>query len=153
MTRTEFTKFMQVVFDKKIAVLYTEGNREYSTAKEAFENFNNLAAETGQSRFLCLWILFLKHKDGVSAWIKGHRSQREAVQGRIYDMIVYLFLLLGMIEEENDEKRNIVVSSRSESGSPTGGVSGGGPAHRPGSIVDVTKDGGAGVSAVQAQSS
>lgn len=43
---------------------------------------------------------FLKHVDGINAFIKGHKSQREDVTGRITDCIVYLMLLWGMIIEE-----------------------------------------------------
>ena len=43
----------------------------------------------------------LKHIDGIAAYVKGHKSQREDVTGRITDCIVYLMLLWGMIEEED----------------------------------------------------
>jgi hypothetical protein len=43
----------------------------------------------------------LKHIDGIAAYVKGHKSQREDVTGRITDCMVYLMLLWGMIEEEN----------------------------------------------------
>ena len=43
----------------------------------------------------------LKHVDGIAAYVKGHKSQREDVRGRITDCIVYLMLLWGMIEEED----------------------------------------------------
>ena len=42
----------------------------------------------------------LKHIDGIAAYVKGHKSQREDVTGRITDCMVYLMLLWGMIEEE-----------------------------------------------------
>ena len=42
----------------------------------------------------------LKHIDGIAAFVKGHKSQREDVRGRITDCIVYLMLLWGMIEED-----------------------------------------------------
>ena len=46
---------------------------------------------------------FLKHVDGISAYVKGHESQREDVTGRITDCIVYLMLLWGMIQEERSQ--------------------------------------------------
>ena len=42
----------------------------------------------------------LKHIDGIAAYVKGHKSQREDVTGRITDCMVYLMLLWGMIEED-----------------------------------------------------
>ena len=50
-----------------------------------------------------LWIFLKKHMDGITAYIKGHKSQREDVRGRIKDAIVYLMLLWAMVEER-DEK-------------------------------------------------
>jgi len=44
-------------------------------------------------------IYLLKHVDGIKAYVNGHKSQREDVRGRITDIIVYLMLLWGMIEE------------------------------------------------------
>ena len=55
----------------------------------------------------------LKHIDGIAAYVKGHKSQREDVTGRITDCMVYLMLLWGMIQEENGlftgRKENIPV--------------------------------------------
>ena len=45
----------------------------------------------------------LKHIDGVASYIKGHKSQREDVRGRLTDIIVYTMLLWGMVEE-NEQK-------------------------------------------------
>ena len=43
----------------------------------------------------------LKHIDGIMSYCKGHKSQREDVRGRIVDVIVYLTLLWGMIDQED----------------------------------------------------
>ena len=45
-------------------------------------------------------VYLMKHIDGINAWVKGHKSQREDVTGRIKDAIVYLCLLWGMANEE-----------------------------------------------------
>jgi len=45
-------------------------------------------------------VYLLKHIDGISSYIEGHRSQREDVSGRIQDSLVYLFLLWAMIDGE-----------------------------------------------------
>ena len=44
----------------------------------------------------------MKHIDGIISHIDGHKSQREHVTGRIKDAIVYLMLLWGMVEEDNE---------------------------------------------------
>lgn len=76
------------------------GQAEYALTDDAFGNFDRLAAELGLPRELVLWVYARKHVDGIASWIKGHRSQRGAVQGRINDLIVYLCLLRAMIEED-----------------------------------------------------
>tara|TARA_R100001594_G_scaffold2143_3_gene8768 strand:+ start:325 stop:471 length:147 start_codon:yes stop_codon:yes gene_type:complete len=43
----------------------------------------------------------LKHVDGVVSYVDGHKSQREDVRGRLTDIIVYLMLLWGMIDEDS----------------------------------------------------
>ena len=45
----------------------------------------------------------MKHIDGILAFINGHKSQREDVRGRLTDVIVYLTLLWGMIDEDGEE--------------------------------------------------
>jgi len=43
----------------------------------------------------------LKHIDGICSFVEGHKSQREDVRGRITDVIVYLCLLWGMVEQND----------------------------------------------------
>lgn len=102
MLKSEFGQFIRQKFDNDILDTSKSGQSEYALSQDAFDNFNRLAAELGVDRKQVLLVYFSKHRDGVISYIKGHRSQREPVQGRIKDMIVYLFLLWGMVEE--DEK-------------------------------------------------
>ena len=51
-------------------------------------------------------VYLLKHIDGISSFVNGHKSQREDVRGRLTDAIVYLCLLWGMIDDENAKSRN-----------------------------------------------
>ena len=46
-----------------------------------------------------LMVYLLKHIDGIAAYVDGHKSQREPIDGRVIDAIVYLFLLYGLITE------------------------------------------------------
>ena len=50
-----------------------------------------------------LMVYLMKHIDGITAYIDGHQSQREPVEGRIIDAIVYLFLLWGMLDDNKEE--------------------------------------------------
>jgi hypothetical protein len=59
-----------------------------------------VASDVGIDRKVVLWTYLRKHIDGIASFLKGHKSQREDVRGRIKDAIAYLILLYGMIEEE-----------------------------------------------------
>ena len=81
--------------------LRAAGQQEYAHGQgNAFANFDRVANDLDIDRKKVLWIFAMKHRDGIAAYIKGHKSQREDVRGRINDLIVYLCLLRGMIEEE-----------------------------------------------------
>lgn len=98
-TRSEVAKIMDMVFDECRA-LREAGQKEYARDLEnAFANFERVAERTRQSRENVLMVYLEKHLDGIHSWIGGHRSQREAVAGRINDAIVYLCLLRAMVED------------------------------------------------------
>ena len=79
-----------------------EGQKEYAHDQDdVFANFNRVANLLEEDRKKVLMTYMLKHVDGIAAYVKGHKSQREDVTGRITDCIVYLMLLWGMVEEEN----------------------------------------------------
>ncbi len=77
------------------------GQKEYAhDSDNVFANFERVAASLDITREKVLMTYLLKHIDGISAYTKGHKSQREDVTGRITDAIVYLMLLWAMSEEE-----------------------------------------------------
>ena len=76
------------------------GQKEYAhNIDNVFANFERTSSLLDIPRDKALMVFFLKHVDGISAYVKGHKSQREDVTGRITDAIVYLCLLRGMIED------------------------------------------------------
>jgi len=100
MTQKQMAEIMDTVF-AECNTFRAAGQKEYAHNEEnAFANFERLAEDLGLDRKEILWVYAMKHKDGISSYIKGHKSQREDVRGRINDLIVYLCLLRGMIEEE-----------------------------------------------------
>jgi len=83
------------------------GQKEYARKQNnAFANFERIAENLNLKKEEVLLTYMLKHIDGVCAYVKGHKSQREDVRGRITDIIVYLCLLWGMVEE-NENNRHI----------------------------------------------
>ena len=95
---------MQEIIQEEILpqVLRTrdEGQKEYAhEVNNVFANFERIAKALETSREKVLMVYLLKHIDGISAYTKGHKSQRESVHGRITDGIVYLMLLWAMSRE------------------------------------------------------
>ena len=102
-SRDEAELVMDEVFDE-CRRLRTEGQKEYAHDEaNALANFERVAKRIGSTREQVLSVYMAKHDDGIDAWIKGHRSQREPVYGRIADKIVYLCLLWCMAKD--DERR------------------------------------------------
>lgn len=100
MTREVMAQLMDRVFDECRA-LRGAGQAEYAHRDEnAFANFERVGERTGLDRKAVLLVYAEKHLDGIHSFVQGHKSQREDVRGRIKDMIVYLVLLYGMVEED-----------------------------------------------------
>ena len=103
MTTAEFRKLFDDDIMPAIRSMRDAGQKEYAhDADEIFAKFNRVADSLDNDRKKVLMTYFLKHVDGISAYVKGHESQREDVTGRITDCIVYLMLLWGMVIEERN---------------------------------------------------
>jgi len=101
MTHKEMHKLMDTIIEE-VTLTRDQGQKEYAhDEKDVFANFNRVANLLEEDRKKVLMTYMLKHVDGIAAYVKGHKSQREDVTGRITDCMVYLMLLWGMIEEEN----------------------------------------------------
>lgn len=89
---------------EEIMQLRAAGQAEYAhDERNAFANFCRTAEDLELEPEEVLWIFAMKHRDGIAAWIKGHKSQREDVTGRINDLIVYLMILRGMVDARRKE--------------------------------------------------
>ena len=86
---------------EQVEIIHTQGQKEYAMDEDnVFANFERIATQMNLDRETILWVYFMKHVDGIASYLKGHRSQREDVTGRLTDAIVYLCILWGMIAEE-----------------------------------------------------
>jgi len=83
------------------------GQKEYAQQEDnAFANFERISGWLDTNKKEVLMVYLMKHIDGICSWIKGHKSQREDVTGRIVDCIVYLCLLYGMSQEYEPHTAN-----------------------------------------------
>jgi len=87
---------------QEINKLREAGQKEYAGGENAFGNFERLATELNLTREKVLWVYFTKHLDGIRAYLNGHVSQRESIEGRINDAIVYLMLLRCMVQDSKE---------------------------------------------------
>ena len=102
MTQKEMATLMEAIF-LQIQKMREAGQKEYARKQNnAFANFEKIADNLNLKREEVLLTYMLKHIDGVCAYVKGHKSQREDVRGRITDIIVYLCLLWGMVEQNEN---------------------------------------------------
>jgi hypothetical protein len=86
---------------KELEFLRESGQKEYAGADEnALGNFERLALMLDINRESILWVYATKHLDGITSYLRGHKSQREDVRGRINDVIVYLILFRAMIDDK-----------------------------------------------------
>ena len=89
---------------KKVSIMRQAGQSEYAHDNDnVFANFDRVGSLLSITSEKTLMVYLLKHIDGITAYLAGHKSQREDVRGRIKDAIVYLILLWAMVEER-DEK-------------------------------------------------
>ena len=105
MTKKQMQSLMQQIF-LQIQETREQGQKEYARKhNNAFANFEKIGDNLVIPREEVLLVYLLKHIDGICAYVKGHKSQREDVRGRITDVIVYLCLLWGMINDTENKKQ------------------------------------------------
>ena len=105
MNKQALATLMDDVFENEIMKLREAGQNEYAHEDDnAFANFDRVANHLGLSAEVVCMVYMLKHVDGVSSFVNGHKSQREDVTGRLNDIIVYCFILRGLIERERTKE-------------------------------------------------
>ena len=99
MKHNEMLGQIKQIFNK-VTTMHVEGQKEYAMDEDnVFANFERIAEQTGFNKEMVLWIYLMKHIDGIASYLRGHKSQREDVTGRLTDAIVYLCILWAMIDK------------------------------------------------------
>ena len=107
MTHKKMSDLMNRIW-KEVLKTRDEGQKEYAHGVEnVFANFERVGKAIDVSPDKTLMVYLLKHIDGITAYISGHKSQREDVRGRIKDAIVYLMLLWAMIEQKESNGKEV----------------------------------------------
>lgn len=113
---SEMKTFIEDFFGR-IRRVREAGQAEYAhTSENVFGNFDRIAAALGLTREAVMMTYALKHVDGIVAHVRGHRSQREDVSGRIEDLVMYLLLLAA--SEDARTAREVGLDSLEEPEAP-----------------------------------
>lgn len=104
MTHSEFKTWLDRIF-AEVSAMREAGQKEYARDSDnIFANFERVSEFLNISREQALLVYAIKHLDGITAYVNGHKSQREDVRGRITDLITYLTLLRAMVEDAEEPK-------------------------------------------------
>lgn len=108
MKKADFIKFMREKCEELVDTS-ASAQKEYAHGEQddCFNNFNRVGQEVDAHPMKVLWVYAMKHKDGIAAWLKGVKSQREGITGRIKDLIIYLFILWAWIEENETKSEEL----------------------------------------------
>lgn len=105
MKKSDLIAQMKETFERLINI-HEQANKEYAHGLDdnSFNNFIRVGNYLKLSPEKSLLVYFLKHVDGIIAYVNGTKSQRESIYGRIDDAQVYLELLRGMIKESETKE-------------------------------------------------
>ena len=107
MKHRHMVNFINKVVMPQVIRTRDSGQKEYAQDKDnIFANFERIAKLIKVPRGKVLMTYLLKHIEGIVSFINGHKSQRESVEGRIKDAIIYLMLLWAMIYEERQKEKD-----------------------------------------------
>lgn len=98
MDRRAFSQFRDENY-AQIAAINDAKGKDYAGDDDALANFKAAARDLGMTPFQVWAIYHHKHQSAINAFIREGKVESEPIEGRIHDAILYLFLLLGLIED------------------------------------------------------
>jgi len=107
MDRNEFEDFVEGHYQDIMGLNKTKGH-EYAGDEDALANFKEVAKEHGITPEQAWGVYTSKHWKAIQSFIREGQVHSEPIEGRIQDVILYCFLLLGLIEDgtiEVEEER------------------------------------------------
>lgn len=98
MDRTAFLALLDREHQKIVEINRSKGH-DYAGDDDALSNFKSAAARIGLTTEQ-IWSVYAdKHWCAVMTFCKDGRVESEPIEGRLHDIILYCYLLLGLIEE------------------------------------------------------
>jgi hypothetical protein len=106
MTNTEFSELMNTIFTDCSKISKAKGNDYTRGSEDALANFKEVGKGIEIHPMDVCWIFMNKHYQAITNYVKTKgQSESEPISERIKDLINYLVLLQGLINE-NDVKHN-----------------------------------------------
>ena len=104
MTRKQMMEQISSLFTECLDT-HSKGQKEYAKNDNALKNFESVAEklELGKDKVILTYLL--KHIDGICSYVNGVKEQRDSIEGRIQDAIIYLALLHATMKS-SDSKSN-----------------------------------------------
>lgn len=103
MNRTEFSEFRDKHY-ADIAQINDVKGHDYAGEEDALANFKEAASEMGVSPYVVWYVYFHKHWSAIRTFLEEGSVRSEPIEGRIHDAILYLFLLLGLVNDAQPER-------------------------------------------------
>jgi hypothetical protein len=99
MTRDEFLALLEEIHQEIVGLNKTKGH-DYAGDEDALSNFKEMGrvADLPPER---IWQVYAgKHWAAIMTYCKEGQVQSEPIEGRIKDLILYGYLLLGLVKEK-----------------------------------------------------
>jgi hypothetical protein len=120
MNRKAFDILRNEAYARICKISDTKGH-DYSGQEDALRNFKTNGEALGITPMQVWGVLCIKHWDAVMTFLREGDVKSEPVEGRIDDVILYLFLLQALIKEEKiaRAKQQITVQQVDPGGNST----------------------------------
>ena len=101
MTIKEFFEFVEKeMIPDGFDIMKSKGN-SYSGLEDKLGNFKRIATTIDLPVEKVWYTYYQKHGDALASYIRGEYQDSEKIKGRILDMINYLWLLAGILKEQD----------------------------------------------------
>lgn len=98
---------------QEIVKLTNSKGKDYASDADRLSNFKDLAEQLGMTPYQIWGVYANKHWLAINAFIRNNgQLESEPIESRVHDIIVYSFLLLGLIQDQNKEGKNEAVRTR-----------------------------------------
>ena len=102
MDRPTFCHLLDSEFERIRELNATKGV-EYSGHADVLSDFRAVAEATGVSQEQALMTYATKHWRAINSYAKLGEVKSEPIEGRVRDLILYMLLFLGMIDDDRHE--------------------------------------------------